>query len=113
MKKLVAWLMKGTRIVKILKYIYKTVVIVNNSLIGISTGLAQADKTVPTKLEDTCKYLNICANALARVLSWLGFSGASERAAFVNEPMTTEILEKELNELLEEGDKVESSLTFQ
>lgn len=86
MKKLIAWLSKGSKITKILKYVYKALIIANNTAAGSESGAEQAgvsDK-VTEKISSVKKYLEVAIEYLGVVMGWLGISEI-EREAIARE----------------------------
>lgn len=86
MKKLIAWMSKGSKIVKILKYIYKALIIASNTVSGSESGVEQAgisDK-VTEKISSAKKYLEVAIEYLGVVMKWLGVSEI-EREAIARE----------------------------
>jgi len=100
MKKLIAWLTKGSKVVKILKKIYKALLIADST---ISAGQAVmnennivSDKITPEKISLAKKYVSLTIKYLGIVLSWFGVS-AEERAAVENaEVQSPEDIEAEI-----------------
>ena len=84
MKKLIAWLSKGTKIVKIIQQIYKALVIASST---VSTGETVANQTglVPEntaeKISAVKGYIDLALEYLGKIMEWLGIS-AEEREAF-------------------------------
>ena len=113
MKKIIAWMTRGSKIVKVIEKIYKALVFSYSTLDGIETGFVTIDKEVPEKLEETNKYLSLCISALEKILEWFGIS-RFERASIANQNMNIETFKQELNALLDE-DSTESktALTFE
>lgn len=86
MKKLIAWLSKGSKITKILKYIYKALIIANNTVDGGESGAAEAgvsDK-ITEKISTVKKYIEVALEYLGVVMGWLGISDI-EREAIARE----------------------------
>ena len=81
MKKLLAWLSKGSKIVKVIQQIYKALVIASST---VSTGETVAAETgvVPVeKISSIKQYLDIALEYLGKIMEWLGIS-AEDREAF-------------------------------
>lgn len=81
MKKIIAWLTKGTKIVRILTYIYK-------GLIIASAGFNAAVEKLKVQFEDASfiptldiisEYMGVAIDALEKILEWLGVD--TERVA--------------------------------
>lgn len=114
MKKLIAWLTKGSRIVKILKYVYGALVAANSSLSGIEHGLDVAGKDTPSGISKTEKYLTICIDVIEKILSWFGID-SFECRDIANSQLEPEEVSNKINEVLEEdtSDSRQTTLTFQ
>ena len=86
MKKLIAWMSKGSKIVKILKYIYKALIIANNTVSGSESGAEEAglSNNITEKISTTKKYLEVALEYLGVIMNWLGISEI-EREAIARE----------------------------
>lgn len=78
MKKLLAWLSKGTKIVNVLKQIYKALAIASSTVatgetVAEQTGVISAEKVSAIK-----EYIDLALEYLGKVMGWLGIS-AEER----------------------------------
>lgn len=86
MKKLIAWLSKGSKITKILKYIYKALIIANGVVGGGAQGAEEAgiSQDVTEKISTTKKYIEVAIEYLGVILGWLGVS-STERDAIARD----------------------------
>lgn len=114
MKKLIAWLTKGSKIVKILKYVYAALVAANSAVSGVEHGLDIGGKELPHFLQKVGKYLSICVDVLEKILSWFGVD-AYDCRAIANSQMEPEEIEKKIRNVLDEedADSKQTMLTFQ
>lgn len=113
MKKLFAWLAKGSRIVKILKYVYGALIAANSSLSGIEHGLDISGKESPKGLQKVSKYIIICVNALEKILSWFGID-TFECRSIANETLEPDELNARISRLIDENDEdANTAITFQ
>lgn len=96
MKKLIAWLSKGTKIVKILKQIYKALTIASSA---VTTGETVAEQTgvvnqeTVDKISGIKEYIDLALEYLGKIMGWLGIT-AEERAAIAKsaeKPTATQI----------------------
>ena len=82
MKKLITWLTKGTKIVKILKQIYKALTIASSA---VGTGETVAEQTgvvnqeAAEKISGIKEYIDLALEYLGDIMGWLGVS-SEERA---------------------------------
>ena len=113
MKKLIAWLAKGSRIVKILRYVYGALVAVNSSLSGIEHGLDISGKESPSGFQKACKYVVVCVEALEKILSWFGID-TFECRSIANEQLDPEELSKRIAALSDDkNEDPNTAITFQ
>jgi len=82
MKKLITWLSKGSKVVKVLKYIYRALIIANRTVEGGQHGAEEAE--VPEKyiekISTTQKYLEVAIEYLGIILGWFGVSETEKGA---------------------------------
>ena len=112
MKKLIAWLAKGSKITKLLEKIYGALVVSYSTLDGLENGLGYVNKDIPEKMQKASGYLSLCIGALEKILGWFGID-KFERASIANQDMDIEKLSKEFDELLDEGGNDKTALTFE
>ena len=109
MKKLITWLTKGSKVTRILKYIYQALVIANKTATGVIEGINEAEVSsadkINTKISDTQDYLTMAIEYLAAwmklslpeylgiILGWFGIT-VSEKDVIdnTNEETTAKLL---------------------
>lgn len=84
MKKILTWLSKGSKIIKILQQIYKALVIANSTIetsetIVQNTGIVSEDTA--QKISETKSYIEIALEYIGKIMGWFGIS-TEERDAF-------------------------------
>ena len=109
MKKLIAWLAKGSKIVKILKYIYAALVAANSAVSGIEHGLDVAEKETPKDLQKTSKYLTTCMYALEKILSWFGLDTYLYRD-IAQQNLTPEEISARIAEVIDDDSSSETTM---
>ena len=84
MKKLLTWLSKGSKIIKIVQQIYKALVIAS-SAVGAGETAANETGLIPEntveKISTVKQYIDIALEYLGKIMEWFGIS-AEEREAF-------------------------------
>lgn len=101
MKKLITWLTKGSKVSRILKYIYKALIIAKSTVNGAADGTAEAeisDKIVE-KISTAGRYIDVATKYLAIIMSWFGIS-AEERDVLASEALSPEEIERNCNEII-------------
>ncbi len=97
MKKLITWLTKGSKVTRILKYIYQALVIANKTATGVIEGINEAEVSsadkINTKISDTQNYLTMAIEYLGIILGWFGIT-VSEKDVIdnTNEETTAKLL---------------------
>jgi len=89
MKKLIAWLSKGSKILKILKRVYRALIIADGVIGGTADGLneAEVNNKISDKMNSTHSYLSVALKWIGTILDWFGVS-AIEREAIAREALT-------------------------
>lgn len=89
MTKLIAWLTKGTKIVRILTYIYRGLAVGSASLEAAILKLKEIQPDLGEKWFDLLlsilEYMKIALEAVEKVLVWLGVDAKAEREAALAE----------------------------
>ena len=107
MKRIVRWIFKGSRISKLLLWVYRALTIAKNSLSGVVAGVNSAglgDK-IPNKISNTEQYLSTSVEVLETVLDWFGVSQQQRNLALKYENMTPDIYKEEVEKLIKEENK--------
>ena len=93
MKKLIAWLSKGTKIVNVLKQIYKALAIASSAVTAGETVVEQTGVVSVEKVSAIKEYIDLALEYLGKIMGWLGIS-AEERdliAKSAEKPSATQI----------------------
>ena len=76
MKKLITWLSKGTKIIKILTYLYTGLVVAKSAIASALETLTEVkpdlDQKVVEILQQVVEYVGVAADAIKKVLEWFG-----------------------------------------
>ncbi len=84
MKKIITWFTKGSKIKRILKYIYQALVISSKMMSGGVEGVVEAHVTsaekVTEKITSAQKYVDLAIEYLGVILGWFGISVAEREA---------------------------------
>lgn len=102
MKKLIAWLSKGSKITQVLKHIYQALVIAKNLISGSESGIIEAgisSNKVTEKINFTQRYIELALKYLNIILGWLGIS-LEEREAIARSTNNEMELDRQLANLV-------------
>ena len=107
MKRIIRWILKGSRITKLLLWVYRALTIAKNSVSGVLAGINDAGlgNKIPDKVSSTEQYLNTSVQVIGNILNWFGVSEQQRNLALKYENMTPEIFKEEVEKLIKEENK--------